>query len=132
MIWNLKRINEEIDAELAKIDAILAIAAEENRDPTAEEAAEIDAIQGTENKPGTLQKLQADRARAMRLDAIKAANLGRHIGGQQVGGDEPGMVAGIEAPEGNPSASDCQATRARQALHRAPMLRLTPMRLVAF
>jgi HK97 family phage major capsid protein len=99
MIWNLKRINEEIDAELAKIDAILAIAAEENRDPTAEEAAEIDAIQGTENKPGTLQKLQADRARAVRLDAIKAANLGRHIGGQQVGGDEPGMVAGIEAPK---------------------------------
>jgi len=99
MIWNLKRINEEIDAELAKIDAILAIAAEEKREPTAEESAEIDAIQGTETTQGTLQKLQAHKARIVRHDTIKAANLGRHIGGHQVGGDEPGMVTGIEAPK---------------------------------
>lgn len=70
MIWNLKRVNEEIDAELAKIDAILAIAKDENRDITAEEAAEIDAIQGTSDKPGSLQALQAHKARIERRDLI--------------------------------------------------------------
>jgi HK97 family phage major capsid protein len=99
MIWNLKRINEEIADCIAKIDAIMAIAKEENRDITAEEAAEIDAIQGTADKPGMLQKLQADKARAERSDAIKAANIGRSIGGIQVGGDEPGMVSGVEVPK---------------------------------
>lgn len=87
MIWNLKRINEEIDAELAKIDTILAIAKDENRDVTAEESAEIDAIQGTGDKPGKLQELQAQKARAERYELINASRVAA-IGGQRIDGTE--------------------------------------------
>ena len=99
MIWNLKRIGEEIADNLAKIDAILAIAKDEKRDLTPEETAEIDAIQGTADKPGILQKLQADKARAERHELIAASAAGRSIGANRIGGDEPGMVAGVEVPK---------------------------------
>ena len=77
----------------------MAIAKDEKRDLTPEETAEIDAIQGTSEKPGTLQKLQADKARAERHQLISASAAGRSIGGHQLGGDEPGMVAGVEVPK---------------------------------
>ena len=77
-----------IDDELAKIDAILAIAKEENRDLTAEETAEIDAIQGTAEKPGTLQKYQADKARAERHQLVSASNIGRSVGANVVDGQQ--------------------------------------------
>jgi HK97 family phage major capsid protein len=97
MIWNLKKINEDIADDLAKIDAILAIAKDENRELTAEETAEIDAIQGTADKPGTLQKRQAEKARAERHELIMASTSVRTIGGHVVGGDQPGMVEGPKA-----------------------------------
>ena len=80
MIWNLKKIREDIDDCLAKIDAIMAVAKEENRDITAEEAAEIDAIQGTDDKPGRLQELYACEKRAARMEANASARV-RTIGG---------------------------------------------------
>jgi HK97 family phage major capsid protein len=85
MIWNLKVIREQIDEELGKVDAIVALAKEENRDFTPEEAAEVDRIQGTDDKPGVLQKLYADEKRAARVNANAAARV-RSIGSIEVGG----------------------------------------------
>jgi HK97 family phage major capsid protein len=93
MIWNLKKIREEIDENLAKIEAIIAIAKEENRDATEEELAEIDAIQGTDAKPGILQKLYAAEKRAARMDANSAARIrtvGPNIVDQAISGSIPG------------------------------------------
>ena len=90
MIWNLKRLREELDEELAKIDAILATAKEAGRDLTAEETTEIDAIQGTAEKPGKIQELQAAITRAERFELIsgsKATKIGSVATGQP--GDNP-------------------------------------------
>jgi HK97 family phage major capsid protein len=95
MIWSLKRINEEIDDCLSKIDAILAVAKEENRDLTAEEASEIDAIQGTDDKQGTLQKLYADQKRAVRMEANQQARV-RTIGGRIIDQANAGVIPGDE------------------------------------
>jgi HK97 family phage major capsid protein len=95
MIWSLKRINEEIDDCLSKIDAILAVAKEENRDLTAEEASEIDAIQGTDDKQGTLQKLYADQKRAVRMEANQQARV-RTIGGHIIDQANAGTIPGDE------------------------------------
>jgi HK97 family phage major capsid protein len=95
MIWSLKRINEEIDDCLSKIDAILAVAKEENRDLTAEEASEIDAIQGTDDKQGTLQKLYADQKRAVRMEANQQARV-RTIGGHVIDQANAGTIPGDE------------------------------------
>jgi HK97 family phage major capsid protein len=95
MIWSLKRINEEIDDCLSKIDAILAVAKEENRDLTAEEASEIDAIQGTDDKQGTLQKLYADQKRAVRMEANQQARV-RTIGGHIIDQANAGAIPGDE------------------------------------
>jgi HK97 family phage major capsid protein len=85
MIWNLKKIREDIDECLAQVAAILAVAKDEGRDITAEEAAEVDAIQGTDDKPGRLQKLYADEKRAVRADANNAARV-RSIGSNVIEG----------------------------------------------
>jgi HK97 family phage major capsid protein len=99
MIWNLKKIREDIDECLAKIDAILAVAKDENRDLTAEETAEIDAIQGTDDKAGILQKLYADEKRAVRMDANQQARV-RTVGGIQAFSNEPGaVISGVEVPK---------------------------------
>jgi len=95
MIWNLKKIREEIDHNLAKIDAILAVSKEENRDATAEELAEIDAIQGTDDKPGVLQKLYADEKRAVRMEANQQARV-RTIGGHIIDQASAGVIPGDE------------------------------------
>jgi HK97 family phage major capsid protein len=84
MIWDAKRLREEIDAELAKVDAILAIAKDENRDLTPEEEAEIDKIQGTADKPGTIQQKQVQLARIERRDLITAQTNVRTVGGYKV------------------------------------------------
>jgi HK97 family phage major capsid protein len=95
MIWNLKKIREEIDHNLAKIDAILAVSKEENRDATAEELAEIDAIQGTDEKQGILQKLYADEKRAVRMEANQQARV-RTIGGHIIDQANAGTIPGDE------------------------------------
>jgi HK97 family phage major capsid protein len=95
MIWNLKKIREDIDECLAKIDAILAVAKDENRDLTAEETAEIDAIQGTDDKPGILQKLYADEKRAVRMDANQQARV-RTVGGRVLDAQQNASTASDE------------------------------------
>jgi HK97 family phage major capsid protein len=95
MIWNLKKIREDIDECLAKIDAILAVAKDENRDLTAEETAEIDAIQGTDDKAGILQKLYADEKRAVRMDANQQARV-RTVGGRVLDAQQNASTASDE------------------------------------
>jgi HK97 family phage major capsid protein len=102
MIWNLKVIREQIDEELGKVDAIVALAKEENRDFTPEEAAEVDRIQGTDDKPGVLQKLYADEKRAARVEANSAARV-RAIGsipvaGQSSKGPESSELPRVKVP----------------------------------
>jgi HK97 family phage major capsid protein len=89
MIWNIKKLRETIDAELAKCEAIFAIAKEEDRDLTAEEAAEVDAIQGTADKPGKLQELQAQLKRAERHDMMQASRVAT-IGANRLAGQPEG------------------------------------------
>ena len=98
MIWSLKVIREQIDEELGKVDAIVALAKEENRDLSAEETAEVDRIQGTDDKPGVLQKLYADEKRAARMSQNSAARV-RSIGSIEVGGSTAGnSIAASEPP----------------------------------
>ena len=98
MIWSLKVIREQIDEELGKVDAIVALAKEENRDLSAEETAEVDRIQGTDDKPGVLQKLYADEKRAARMSQNSAARV-RSIGSIEVSGSTEGnSIAASEPP----------------------------------
>jgi HK97 family phage major capsid protein len=102
MIWSLKVIREQIDEELAKVDAIVALAKDESRDFTPEEAAEVDRIQGTDDKPGVLQKLYADEKRAARVEANSAARV-RAIGsipvaGQSSKGPESSELPRVKVP----------------------------------
>jgi len=102
MIWSLKVIREQIDEELAKVDAIVALAKDESRDFTPEEAAEVDRIQGTDDKPGVLQKLYADEKRAARVEANSAARV-RSIGsipvaGQSSKGPESSELPRVKVP----------------------------------
>jgi HK97 family phage major capsid protein len=102
MIWSLKVIREQIDEELAKVDAIVALAKDESRDFTPEEAAEVDRIQGTDDKPGVLQKLYADEKRAARVEANSAARV-RAIGsipvaGQSSKGQESSELPRVKVP----------------------------------
>lgn len=61
-------IRKLIAAEQAKVEAILNIAKEENRDLTAEEASTVDAIVGTDDAPGVIAQLNKDLERAHRIE----------------------------------------------------------------
>lgn len=101
MIWNIKKLRESIDAELAKCDAIFAIAKEEDRDLTAEEAAEVDLIQGTSDKPGKLQELQAQLKRAERHEMMQASRVATIGAGRLAGqteGNAPAAPKAITVP----------------------------------
>lgn len=74
----LQQIREAIQSKLTEAESIQALATSENREPTAEEAARIDAIVGSGDKPGELSALRIDEERAVKLEAIKAANVARH------------------------------------------------------
>jgi HK97 family phage major capsid protein len=108
MIWNLKKIREAIDENLAKIDAILSIAKEEERNLTAEEAAEIDAIQGTDEKDGILQGLYAAEKRQVRAEANMEARV-RTIGAHVLPG-QPGSAPQFDS---EPKAIRVPATAKR-------------------
>ena len=79
--------HEEILAAKAKIQAIVAIATEEKRELTAEEAAVVDEIQGVGDKPGTLAALEINRERALRFEAHVNANIAAQLVGRPLGGD---------------------------------------------
>lgn len=74
----LQQIREAIQAKLTEAESIQALATAENREPTAEEAARIDAIVGSGDKPGELSALRIDEERAVKLEAIKAASVAKH------------------------------------------------------
>jgi len=100
MIWNLKKIREEIDACLAKVDAIVAVAEQEGRMITAEEAAEVDKIQGTADKPGQLQELYAMEKRAERFEMTqqaRARNIGANLLEENDSGSDAKPFEGIKA-----------------------------------
>jgi HK97 family phage major capsid protein len=82
MQWDIKALREKMADVAAKCEAIFEIAKAENRDLTAEESAEVDKLQGTSDKPGEIQALQSQIARAERFDAIKAANVVAKLGGE--------------------------------------------------
>lgn len=64
---NREQILKQIAALQAEAEAILAIVREEQREPTAEENARIDAIVGTAEKPGEIQAKKAELERADRF-----------------------------------------------------------------
>lgn len=80
VIKSSKAIREEIGELMDKVEAITAVAAEENRDLTDAEKAEIDGILGAGKKgeqgykPGKIDQLEADLARVEKIEA-KAAEF---------------------------------------------------------
>ena len=65
-----KQLAEEINALQAKVTAIQAVASEDQRELSAEEQAEIDAIVGGPEKPGQIEALSKDRERAIRIESL--------------------------------------------------------------
>lgn len=76
---NSQQLRQEIAAEQAKADAIVALATEENRELTSEESTEIDAILGTDSNPGKVTALNTQLVRQEKLEARIQANLGRDL-----------------------------------------------------
>lgn len=67
---NLKELQEQRDELLAKANAIVALAREENREFTEDEAKEYDSI--TDEKSGSIAAVDRDIARAKRLESLMA------------------------------------------------------------
>lgn len=74
---NSQQLRQEIAAEQAKADAIVALATEENRELTSEESTEIDAILGSDSAAGRVTALNTQLVRQEKLEARIQANLGR-------------------------------------------------------
>lgn len=111
-MWDVKALKEQRDAEVAKVQAIFDTAKDEKRDLSDEESLEVDRIQGTDEKEGSIQSLDTKIKRAERARAITSAKAvamvsghgaadlrGGGGGGQDVidavgaaGGDEPKRV----------------------------------------
>ena len=76
------QIKEAILALCNRVQAIAAIAKEEKRDYTAEEAAEIDAINGAGESKGKIDALTVDLDRATKQEAMEkkmAAMVGARV-----------------------------------------------------
>ena len=73
----------EIDEKNAKVESILAVCREENREPDSEEQVEIDAAYGTDGKPGAIEQLQNKMKNRAAIEArqreIAAAKLGGSV-----------------------------------------------------
>jgi HK97 family phage major capsid protein len=123
MQWDIKALREKMADVAAKCEAIFEIAKAENRDLTAEESAEVDKLQGTSDKPGEIQALQSQIARAERFDAIKAANVVAKLGGRlprdsenAAAGDDPPR---IQVPTNAKRSTKLQAFRGPSAMEDA-------------
>lgn len=86
---NLIQVREAITAKLAEVEAIQAVARSENRELAADEAGKIDAILGAGDKPGELDALRAEEARAIKLENATREALARmqSPGQQQIAND---------------------------------------------
>jgi HK97 family phage major capsid protein len=93
---NSKKLREEIAALTAKLEAIVAIASEENRELNADEQTEIDSIQGAGDKPGQVHDLQAQLERAIKLETLVSARLGgqleNHLQGNGFSGNSEPVI----------------------------------------
>lgn len=78
---NLLQVRQEIIDKTAEAEAIQAVCTTENRQPTNDEAARIDAILGVDNKGGELQELRKEEDRLQKLEAAKALVLNRNNAG---------------------------------------------------
>ncbi len=74
---NSKQLREEIEGLAVKAKAITDVATSEARDLSAEESAEIDGILGAGDKQGQIDRLKVELARAEKVEAIVASNVGR-------------------------------------------------------
>ena len=81
-----KQLQGEIEALQAKVQAIQAVAQEDNRDLTTEEQSEIDAIVGDDKQAGQIANLAKDRERALRVEAM-VSNTVKKIADNPASGD---------------------------------------------
>jgi HK97 family phage major capsid protein len=65
---NLVQVRETIAKLTAEAEAIVNVAREEKREPSADETARIDAILGVGDKPGELDAARKDEARALKIE----------------------------------------------------------------
>jgi HK97 family phage major capsid protein len=72
---NSKELSKEIQALQARVQAIVAVAKEENRDLLDDESAEVDAIVGTDDKPGKIVALQSELKRAEKIEATVSTRV---------------------------------------------------------
>jgi len=79
-MFNVKAIREQIADLESKALAISTLVQEEGREPSAEEVAELDRIQGHGDSKGLVGKLSADLDRAIKLEEItKRRAKERHV-----------------------------------------------------
>lgn len=77
-----QEIAKQIQALQARVDAVLTVAREENRDLNDEEKAEVDSIVGTDSNPGQIAALREEKSRAERIEA-HVSNVVKGIEDQQ-------------------------------------------------
>lgn len=77
MLKDLVQVREEIAKVTAEATAIVNVAKGENRDMTADETARVDAILGVDDKPGILDSLRKDEARALKIENVQREILAR-------------------------------------------------------
>lgn len=70
-----KELHAEIVALQAKVDAIVAVAKEENRELSAEEQTEVDSIVGTDDKDGQIKALQVQKQRQVKIEAMVSSRV---------------------------------------------------------
>ena len=66
---SVKELDKEIQGLQAKVEAILAVAKEDDRSLSEDEQKEIDGIVGSDSADGQIKALQAERQRTLRIDA---------------------------------------------------------------
>lgn len=122
MIWDVKALREKLAEAAAKCEAIFDTAKAEQRDLTADESAEVDRIQGTGDKPGEIQAIQAQIARAERFDSIKAgaaiSRLGGNLKPEEKPDDGPPQQS-IKVPANAKRSTKLQAFRGPNAMEDA-------------
>ena len=74
---NLLQVREEIAKLSAEATAIVNVAKEESRELTTDETSRVDAILGVDDKPGLLDVLRKDEARALRIENAQREILAR-------------------------------------------------------
>jgi len=72
---SVKELQELIAENAARVQAIAQLAKDEKREPSAEEIAEIDNLQGAGDRKGVIQELEAKLERAKKIEALTADRL---------------------------------------------------------